>query len=293
MQRTQNLKKKLEYARFIHLLVIYMVTLAIYLFTTIPHKRWILLTVLVISAGIEPGLILKRSKHRIMGTLLGLILLIPLLYTLQLNYRLVPVVFIIALIGMIVSSLKPSRYDISVFFITIVVFFLLAQTYEANAKNAPFEMVMNRGICTLIGIGIVRVSDYFLFQTYQYSQKLYLYHQMMIYDFLKNTARQIKKLQNETSNAFLFLERLRNDFIKNFNLIAISSENLMLDVKASKSIKQETANFQQVIWDLRRLTFALSFSELIQPSPKASQIHWEKHTKLMQEAKNSFIQVEA
>ena len=145
MQRTQNLKKKLEYARFIHLLVIYMVTLAIYLFTTIPHKRWILLTVLVISAGIEPGLILKRSKHRIMGTLLGLILLIPLLYTLQLNYRLVPVVFIIALIGMIVSSLKPSRYDISVFFITLSVI-ICPTTVQRHAAFACTLKRPNTGL---------------------------------------------------------------------------------------------------------------------------------------------------
>jgi hypothetical protein len=292
MLRSEILKKRLQYARFIHLLIIYILALAIFLFTNLPHKRWILLTVLVISGGIEPGLILKRSRHRVIGTLLALTLMIPLLYLLQLNYRLIPVVFIIALIGMMVSSLNPDRYDISVFFITIVVFFLIAQTSDVHTGTGPFEMVINRAICTMIGIGIVLASDYFLFQTYQYSQKLYLYHQLMILDFLKAISRQIIQIRDEGGNRFLFIERLRNEFIDHYSLINISSENLKLDLKASPRIKKQVDSFQQTIWQLRRLVFALSFSELIQPSPQASANHWQKYEALMIKAKNSLIQIE-
>ena len=32
-----------------------------YLFTTIPHNWWILLTVIMMSAAIEPGLIIKNQ----------------------------------------------------------------------------------------------------------------------------------------------------------------------------------------------------------------------------------------
>ncbi|VEG91814.1 FUSC family protein [Legionella spiritensis] len=292
MQHARTLKKKLEYARFIHLLIIYLTALVIFLFSTVPHRQWILLTVLVVSAGIEPGLILKRSIHRILGTLSALIVLLPLLYIMQLNYRLIPIVFAIALIGMVVSSLNPARYDISVFFITVTVFLLLAQTMQDNTPEGPFEMVINRGICTLIGIIIVMTSDYFLFGTYQYSQKLYLYHQIMIYDLLKNTGREIQQARDNEVNSVLFIERLRNNFIHKFSLIETSSENLMLDLKASEPIKQRVQSFHKLIWEIRRLIFALNFSELLVPSPEASRTHWLRYTTLMAKARQEFINIE-
>src|SRR5690606_5719406 len=126
----------------------------LFLFTTIPERRWVLLTVLVISAGIEPGLIIQRSAHRIWGTFAALFILVPLLYLMQFNYRFVSVAFILAIIGLNVSSLNAKRYDITVFFITVAVFLLLAQTTDSNSPEGPFQMVVNRGSCTLIGIVI-------------------------------------------------------------------------------------------------------------------------------------------
>lgn len=293
MSHTIVLKKKLENARFIHLLGIYILALLFFLFTTIPHKQWILLTVSIISAGMEPGLILKRSKHRVMGTLLALVLLIPALYIMQLNYRLVPVFFILCLIGKVVSSLNPARYDISVFFMTLTVFLLVAQTSDNHTAEGPLEMVLNRGICTLIGIAIVMSSDYFLFHAYQYSQKLYLYHQRMIYDFLQEAGKQIKQARDEGANSILFIERLRNDFIYRFSLITTSSENLILDLKASQNLKEQVTRFQTTIWDIRRRIFALNFSELMLPTPEASREHWQHYTTLMEKARKDIIRSEA
>lgn len=293
MSRTIVLKKKLESARFIHLLGIYMLALLFFLFTTIPHRQWILLTVSVISAGIEPGLILKRSKHRVMGTLLALVLLVPALYVMQLNYRLVSIFLTLCLIGKVVSSLNPARYDISVFFITLTVFMLLAQTSENTTAEGPFEMVLNRGICTLIGIAIVMSSDYFLFHAYQYSQKLYLYHQRMIYEFLQETGKQIKQAREEGANSILFIEHLRSDFLYRFSLITTSSENLILDLKASQNIKKQVMRFQKTIWDIRRRIFALNFSELMLPTPEASRVHWQHYSTLMEKARRNIIHIEA
>ena len=79
MQTTYQLKRKLDFARYVHLAVVFMIAMFFFLFSTIPEKKWVLLTVLVISAGIEPGLIIRRSKHRMSGTLAALLILVPLI----------------------------------------------------------------------------------------------------------------------------------------------------------------------------------------------------------------------
>ncbi|CAM2926226.1 integral membrane protein, YccS/YhfK family [Legionella steigerwaltii] len=292
MLTAEKLKKKLDYARFTQLTIMFMVAMWIYLFTTIPHKWWVLLTVIMVSAGIEPGLIIRRAIHRIGGTFAALLVLIPLIYLMQLNYRFVSVVFIIAIIGFAVSTLNTKRYDISVFFITIIVFLLLAQTTDANSPEGPFEMVLNRGICTLIGVFIVLVGDYFLFQAYRYSQKLYLFHQMTVYNFFNDTMRQIVKCRAEKVNSFIFVEKLRGQVIKHCAPIAISSENLKLEVKISPEAKKRVDIFQETVWEIRRLLFALCVSEFVLHSTTATEKHLQQFKMLMKKARDNFIYTE-
>ncbi len=292
MLTAAKLKKKLDYARFIQLAIMFMVAMGIYLFTTIPHKWWVLLTVIMISAGIEPGLIIRRAIHRIGGTFAALLILIPLIYLMQLNYRLISVVFIMGIIGLAVTALNTKRYDISVFFITIVVFLLLAQTTDANSPEGPFEMVLNRGICTLIGVFIVLVGDYFLFQAYRYSQKLYLFHQMMVYNFFNDIIGQIIKCRAERINAFIFVEKLRGQVIKHCAPLAISSENLKLEVKINPETKKRVDIFQETIWDIRRLIFALCVSEFVLDSATATEKHLQQFKILINKARDNFIYTE-
>lgn len=289
MQTTLQLKRRLDYARFVHLCVVFIIALFLFLFSTIPERRWILLTVIVISAGIEPGLIIRRAAHRLGGTIGALLIMIPLIFLMQLNYRLIPVLFITAIIAMNVTALNPSRYNISVFFMTLVVFLLLAQTTDAYSPEGPIEMVINRGSCTLIGILIVVMGDYFLFQSYRYSHRLYLFHQIMVFNFFKKGVRAINKCKKEKGNTFLFIERLRDQIISNFGPIAISSENLRLENKVNASTRQRIEVFQKTIWELRRLLFALCMSELVIKSPGATEKHLEKLHQLMKIARDNFI----
>ncbi|CEG55533.1 FUSC family protein [Legionella fallonii] len=289
MRATQKLKRKLDWARFIHLAILFMVAMFLYLFSTIPERWWILLTVLVISAGIEPGLIIRRSIHRIGGTLAALAILIPLIYLLQLNYRLIPVLFILTIIGLNITALNTKRYDISVFFITLTVFLLLAQTTEVTSPQGPLEMVINRGTCTLIGIFIVTVADYFLFQSYRYSHKLYLFHQLMLYGFFTKKIREISNLRQNKTNTFLFIEKMRDQIIHHFAPIAISSENLKLEGKISRKTKEQIDIFQDTVWKIRRLLFALCVSECILQSPSATERHLHQVKELMATARANFI----
>lgn len=242
-----------------------------------------------VSAGAEPGLILRRAIHRTGGTILALILLIPLLYLLQLNYRLIPVLFIFSLVGLSVSTLNTKRYDISVFFITLFVFFLLAQTEEATSANGPFEMVLNRTICTVIGIFIVLVGDLFLFNAYRYSHRLYLFHQMMVYNFLNESVQKIMGADPDKMNTFLFVEKLRSSAIEHFLPISTSSENLKLDYKTTPKTKQKVDDFQQTTWEIRRLVFALCISKFVLHSPKTTNQHAQRFELLMKKARSDFI----
>lgn len=289
MHATQKLKQKLDLARFTHLAVLFMVAMYLYLFSTIPERWWILLTVLVISAGIEPGLIIRRSIHRIGGTLAALFILIPLIYSLQVNYRFIPVLFIVTIIGLNVTALNPKRYDISVFFITLTVFLLLAQTTEVSSPQGPLEMVINRGICTLIGIAIVTIADYLLFQSYRYSHKLYLFHQLILYSFFTRKVREIKKWRQDKTNTFLFIERMRDQIIHHFAPIAISSENLKFEANISQKTKERIDIFQDTVWKIRRLLFALCVSEFILQSPTTTEKHLHRFKELMDIARANFI----
>lgn len=289
MLSATEMKKRLNYARFTHLAGMFMIAMLIYLFSTIPHKFWVLLTVLVVSAGIEPGLIVRRAIHRIGGTFSALVILIPLLYLMQLNYRFVSVTFILSIIGLSVSSLNPKRYDISVFFTTIMIFLLLAQTTEINSPEGPFEMVINRGICTLIGIAIILMGDYFLFQGYHYSHKLYLFHQRMVYNFFEDTLQKIIKIHPEEINSFIFVEKLRTEIIAICAPIAISSDNLRFEKKIAPKNRVKLERFQDTIWDLHRLIFALCVSKFILNSEETTEKHLQKFRELMHEAKKNFI----
>lgn len=292
MLSTAEMKKRLDYARFTHLASMFMIAMLIYLFSTIPHKFWILLTVLVVSAGIEPGLIVRRAIHRIGGTFTALAILPPLIYLMQLNYRFVSVVFIVGMIGLAISSLNPRRYDISVFFTTIMIFLLLAQTSEANSPEGPFDMVLNRGICTLIGVAIVLVGDYFLFQGYHYSHKLYLFHQRLVYNFFRAALQDIIKAQAEAINTFIYVERLRAKVIKTCTPITVSSENLLLEKKISPQTKRKVEAFQETLWEMRRLIFALTVTKFVLHTPDMTEKHLERFFALMQQARANFISEE-
>lgn len=284
--------KALEYARFIHLLFIYVIALLLFLISNLPHSWWILSMTLSISSSIEPGLMLTGSMKRAKGTIVCLFLLVPLIYTLQLNYRFVPIVFIAALAGFNIVSVNFRRYDLTVFFNTLAILFILAQTTDTLTLEGPIETVINRGVSTGIAIMIVIFGDHFLFNTYQYSQKLYLFHQKLIYDLLSSMVKDIQETASQGGNTYLLLNKLRTKTNEAYKLIANSAENLQSDLKVSDSIKQQVALFQTLIWDMRQVTFALCFSKLMLKSDLMSKKHLLRYNRLLKEIRKHFIVIE-
>lgn len=282
-----SLKKKLDYARFGQIAFVFMVGLAMYLFTTIPHNWWIFLTVMMMSAAIEPGLIIKKSINRGKGTLLGILLFLPLIYLLHLNYRLIPLVFILLGIGISIPNSK--RYDLSVIFMTMMVFTMTAYTFTTPLLEGPFEMTLNRGICTMIGIIICIAGDYFLFGRFDYSRKVYFLLQHELCNMLEKKINMICNAHEQKLNRFLIVENLRDSFNQVYTNVANSGESIKFSLTSSAETKRKVNEFSIIIWQLRKVAFGLYYAECILQDSKASQEHLERFKHLMDKARHNFI----
>lgn len=63
---------------------------------------------------------------------------------------------------------------------------------------------------------------------------------MMVYNFFNDTVQQIVTCRTEQVNTFILVEKLRGQVIKHCAPIAISAENLKLEVKISPEIKKRS-----------------------------------------------------
>lgn len=285
LENLDALKKQLIHVRFHHLAVMYLIAVSLYLYSTFPHKWWLYVTITIISGAVEPGLIIKRAILRSQGSLVALIFMIPLLYLLQFNYRLIPVLMVCVGVCMIVSFSNPRRYDISIFFVTIVVFLFYANTIPPDAPQAPVDMVLNRGICTAIGIFIVIACDYFLFNAYHYSRKLYFLNQLSVFELLKNTVKNIERAAKNQENSAIFIEKLRDEFNEAYLNLETSCESLQADLKTQSDQYEKIEQFRSVCWKLRQIIFALTFSQLILKSEEKTQKNLEQFNIFIAKAK--------
>lgn len=283
----ENLKKKLDYARFGQISFVFTIGMAMYLFTTIPHNWWIFLTVMMMSAAIEPGLIIKKSINRGKGTLIGILLFLPLIYLLQLNYRFIPLVFILLGVGISIPNAK--RYDISVIFMTMMVFTMNAYNFTVPTQEGPFETTLNRGICTVIGIIICIAGDHFLFRRFDYSRKVYFLLQHELCNTLEKKIDMIRSAHEQKLNRYLIVENLRESFNQIYSNIATSGESIRLSLTTNAEIKQKINDFSIIIWQLRKVGFGLYYSECILQDDKASQEHLERFKHLLDKARHNFI----
>ncbi len=284
-----SLKRQLDYARYNHLAMMFLIALLFFLISELPHKWWILSTVVIVSAAIEPGLMMQRANARIRGTLLALLLMIPLLYVLQLNYRFIPLTLILAFCFIGAAAMNPNRYDISVFFITIAIFLLTAQTTGAHTLEGPVEMVINRGLCTLIGITIIIIGDYFLFNSYQYAQKLHLFNQLNVYSCLQKNVRLLRTKPLKEISSYHFLNTMRDHFNDAYTKVSFSATSLSEDLKANAYIDQQVEQFQNTIWELRKVIFALTSAIIVLHDEHIIEHHLAEYRRLMAQARHQFI----
>ncbi len=282
-----SLKQKLSYARFGQIAFVFVIGLGMYLFTTIPHNWWIFLTVMMMSAAIEPGLIVKKSINRGKGTLLGILIFLPVIYLMHLNYRVIPLVFIFLGIG--ISLPNARRYDISVIFMTMMVFTLTAYTFTKPLSEGPFEMTLNRCICTVIGIIICISGDYFLFGRFNYSRKVYFLLQHEVCDMLEVKLKNICRAHETKQNILLLVEDLRDSFNFSYSSIATSGESIRSSLTNSRATKSKVVEFELILWQLRKVVFGVYYAECILKDPVSSLDHQQRFKELMIKARQNMI----
>lgn len=295
-----SLKAQLDYARFVHLGLIFTLGLFIFLFTKIPHKWWVWLTFMALGIGIEPGAMLSRSMHRFRGTLSALIFLIPLLYVMQLNFRLVPIVSIIMMVSLNVAGLNRNRYDIVVFFITLMSLLMTIQVepkVTLTTSEGPFEVVMNRGVCTFIGILLVYIMDHFLYNAFYYSEKYFLLMQMELCTLIEEKKVFIETHHAYTRHGQIVLIQFRKQFNQHFTALMQSAENLMVMFQEKKNVKRaegmdvRVEGFVKVSWALREILFAMAFNKFVLKSSEPMESLEVQYTTLLEEAKSLYLPI--
>lgn len=282
-----SLRTNLSFIRFLQLLTVLGLGLAGFLFTTIAHSWWIFVTVLVISAAFEPGLLVQKSINRGKGTIAAFIFFIPLIYLLHFNYRLIPLTLILISCAMWLPTAK--RYDLTVIFITLQVFLTTAYSFTSPIIEGPFEVVLNRGICTIIGILICLCSDYILFAKFNYSKKVYFLLQHELCTMLMQKLEKILHAQQTKSNKYLLVDDLRHSLNHKFLEISSCHESLLHDFRTDFSSKIKILEFQKLLFKLRKELFAIYYCACVLKDHNQIAMHLEHFEGYLVQAKNNYL----
>ncbi len=240
-------------ARFIQLICIYIAALLLFLFTTIPHARWIDSTVILLLASNNPGLLYQKSFERGLGTLYGVVLFVPFIYLMHINYKLIPLALILfALLNNVTTA---KRHDIMVMFTTLALFTLSSFNDIENIVEGPIETMIKRFVCTLIGIFLCLIGDYLFFRRYDYTRKLYRFHQLEVYRTLVKHMNMVTRHDVKNSNRFILIDKLRSNLNQIFVNITTSGDGLFYGYDTQEATKDNIKNFKESMWQMRKLIF--------------------------------------
>lgn len=121
-----------------------------------PAGFWVLLTTLFVC---QPSYSATREKlkQRVLGTIFGLLVGIPLLYFFpSFNGQLV----LITLFGTLFFTFRMARYDLATLVITL--FVLMCSDIDGDAAGTGFEVILPRLVDTLIGCALAVAAVFFI-----------------------------------------------------------------------------------------------------------------------------------
>ncbi|MFT6834640.1 MAG: hypothetical protein ACJA0H_000672 [Francisellaceae bacterium] len=279
----QRLKLNLELARVIQLTCMFAVGFSIFIFSYLPHKWWVILTVLIISAAYEPGLLVKKSWQRGRGTLVGLVVAWIILSLLDLNFRFIPLILII--IASITYAIPARIYGVQTACVTVFIFISYSLL---PTESSVFQNMVDRAICTSLGIIICMAGDYLLFAKYKYSKRNYSIMQREICLIMHRSVTKTISLKGlPVSNARM--QRLREEFSLTFGKIAASSEGIQYDFDATKITKDKIKKFDDYIWEMRTQVSSINYCALLSKDYKMLDKHVAKFYGLLELAKRNYI----
>ncbi|MFN7094860.1 MAG: FUSC family protein [Burkholderiales bacterium] len=130
-----------------------------------PYGFWVPITVAAIVLPLDSGLVVRRAWERYLGTLLGLILFIPIWMLLQADYRLI---FLFTPVFLALSNFYlHHNYTQNVAFLTLSVGVMLG--YTSSTDSNFYQFLGDRFIATLIGVGICISFEALTPYRYKYS----------------------------------------------------------------------------------------------------------------------------
>lgn len=285
----QKIIDKLFYLRLTQMSIMLFIGLCCYVFSKIPHVWWVMMTMYMMLGSVEPGLVKAKSINRAKGTLMGLVLFFPTIYLLQFNYRLIPLVLMCSVI--LVGSISPKRYDITVIFITFAVLSSTAYSFTTPTIEGTLQMELNRGLNTLIAITIVFIGEYFMFKRFRYAYKACFIYQLMVRKALLKAVRKITKHHGLgiSKNKSILFNELSQVFLITFNNLVTSSTSLLLSSDTKESEREQILTFNSLAFAARRKILALYYNTLIaHNSTSANQELMEIHQIIKRMA---FIQI--
>ncbi|MDC0534440.1 FUSC family protein [Francisellaceae bacterium] len=278
-----GLKMHLEYARVWQLTFTFAIAFAIYVFSKLPHTWWVLVTVLIISAAYEPGLVVKKSLQRGKGTIIGLILAGVALSLLEFNFRYAPLVLVV--LASISFAFPPTKYAIQVTCITMFIF--IGSSFSPNESSFLQEMVA-RMINTIIGICICMSGDFLLFTKFQYSRRNYAIMQREICLLMHRTVNQLVRLKDRPYSN-MRIQNIRESYSIVFAKIAMSGDSIQHDFRATSEAAEKIKKFNDIIWEMRTETAAISYCILLSKDHAALDRHVKRFETLLTEAKTYYI----
>jgi uncharacterized membrane protein YgaE (UPF0421/DUF939 family) len=173
-------------------------------FFQLPHGYWILVTIAIIYlAGSVTGLKMEKMNKRILGSFVGLVLGILFMECLgYFDYRilyLVPLTWFFMFYFYFISN----NYTYMAVFVSIMLLFSIAILSPENADWNIYNTAYSRIICTVIGVLIMVISEYFFF-----------------YD----DSRADKKIHPEFKKLIMIMGNLADELIKLFQDDQVTSE---------------------------------------------------------------------
>ena len=199
----------------------------------------------------------------------------------------IPLTFI--LLACLLSVPNQRRYDLTVIFMTMMVFMLNAYNYTPILVETPFETCVNRAICTIIGIVVCIGGDYFLFRRFYYSRKLYFLLQRELCLTLEQKVERMFSSAELGLNAYLVVEDLRNTLNGRFSEITNSATSLKYDLRSNQLIKYKVDQFDKIMWELRRQIYAIYYCRFVRKDHIAAKNNYTNFQMLITKARNSFI----
>jgi uncharacterized membrane protein YgaE (UPF0421/DUF939 family) len=241
--------------------------------------------VLVISAAYEPGLVIKKSLQRGVGTIISLLLASLILQVMQFNFRFTPLVLVI-IVAITYAFYGRIHHAQSA---CIAMFVFISSAFLPN-ENSVFQEAVDRIICTIIGLAICLSMDYLLFSKFKYSKKNYALLQRDVCNVMQKMVNQAVKHKGERISD-VKMQIIRENFSSSFAKITNSSESIDRDHSYSSEVKLKIKNFENYIWKLRSEVSAINYCAMFSKDYLAMDKHLSLFTENMVLAKENFISI--